>query len=204
MNGPANLALSDEELQLVKNSEWILTKRVVMDKAVALLGELAAGLQDIIAARKEHLPPAVTGSTPKISKGENYRGLPYAILDYPRYFSGENILAFRCMFWWGNFFSMTLHVSGDGKALFRERLTDQLMTLTNSNGYLYTGDDPWEHHFENGKHVPLTEITPKDKDRLSAPDQWVKIVHRYPLEQWEYFPAVALEQAAVWLKLMED
>jgi hypothetical protein len=51
----------------------------------------------------------------KISRGENYQLLPYIILDYPSYFSRNNIFAVRTMFWWGNFFSITLHLSGDHK-----------------------------------------------------------------------------------------
>ena len=30
----------------------------------------------------------------------------------PAVFSKENIFAIRTMFWWGNFFSISLHVSG--------------------------------------------------------------------------------------------
>ena len=55
---------------------------------------------------------AIVQSTPKIAKGENYLQLPYVLLDYPRCFDKENIFAIRTMFWWGNFFSITLHLSG--------------------------------------------------------------------------------------------
>ena len=47
----------------------------------------------------------------KISKGENM-GLPWVMLDYPRLFGQEDVLAIRTMFWWGHCFSVTLHLKG--------------------------------------------------------------------------------------------
>jgi len=34
------------------------------------------------------------------------------VLDYPRFFSKENVFAIRTFFWWGNYFSVTLHLKG--------------------------------------------------------------------------------------------
>lgn len=38
-------------------------------------------------------------------------GQLYLILDYPGMLSTENIFAVRTLFWWGNIFSVSLHLS---------------------------------------------------------------------------------------------
>ena len=72
-----------------------------------------------IKKKKLVFPHAVDALNGKIFRGENYRQLPYLVLDYPKHFSKESVLAFRTMLWWGNFFSCTLHLQG--KALDERR-----------------------------------------------------------------------------------
>jgi hypothetical protein len=116
MNDAIKLSLSADELELVCNKDWILTKKMVVDKVYLLLGGLSQQMQDYIESNQLLLPAVVTQSSPKISKGENYLGLPYVMLDYPRYFKSNDTLAIRTFFWWGNFFSISLHLSGAMKS----------------------------------------------------------------------------------------
>src|SRR5438105_15186190 len=114
----AKIRLSSKEMELVTNADWILTKNTIIEKTKILFGEL----QEVMTSTFN--PVAANDYTrvpPKISKGENYRGLPYLILDYPRLFEKENILAIRTMFWWGNFFSITLHLAGSYKKQHEEK-----------------------------------------------------------------------------------
>src|SRR4051812_7539492 len=111
MTDATKITLSDKELSLVKNVEWILTKQMIIQKVYDLF---AGGVETIRSAviNSHSLPDNVRLSVPKIYKGENYLQLPYVIMDYPRCFDKEDIFAIRTMFWWGNFFSITLHLSG--------------------------------------------------------------------------------------------
>ncbi|RYG23967.1 MAG: hypothetical protein EOO01_43830, partial [Chitinophagaceae bacterium] len=105
------LQLSAEELAMVGDSHWLLTKNSIMQKAYLLFGEAAASLQSALAGESGQGAEFFLPS-PKIAKGENYKGLPYVMLDYPRHFGKEDIFAFRTMFWWGNFLSFTWHLKG--------------------------------------------------------------------------------------------
>ena len=89
MNDAIKLSLSADELELVCNKDWILQKKIVIDKVYFLMGELSQKMQQHIAYNKSMLPSIVAESSPKISRGENYRGLPYVMLDYPRYFKAN-------------------------------------------------------------------------------------------------------------------
>ncbi len=103
---------SDAEMDLMCNSDVILTKNKVVQKIKTLLEELQNGMIEHTKNHSEIFSNDVFYVSPKISKGENYLGLPYLILDYPRYFKQHDIFAIRTMFWWGHFFSTTLHLSG--------------------------------------------------------------------------------------------
>ena len=103
----AKISLSPSEFELVTNAEIILTKNRVLQKIQESLGYLGNQEQDHIEINHfSHLHEFRIG--PKISKGENYLGLPYIILDYPRYSDSEDLFFIRQMFWWGHFFSHTL------------------------------------------------------------------------------------------------
>src|SRR5205085_6252317 len=101
MSVETKIQLSDFEKELLNNSEWILTKNNVIKKAQQLLGHVQENVSDYTNANAKIFPAEVAAISPKISKGENYLGLPWLMLDYPRYFDKENIFAIRAMFWWG-------------------------------------------------------------------------------------------------------
>src|SRR6266511_3807431 len=103
---PAKIRLSAKEMELVTNADWILTKNGIIQKVKQLLSDLLLVQEDMLHKFRPFLP-AETGMSPaKISKGENYKGLPYLILDHPRYFGKDNVFAIRTLFWWGHFFSV--------------------------------------------------------------------------------------------------
>ncbi|HXL58576.1 MAG TPA: hypothetical protein VN958_20075, partial [Chitinophagaceae bacterium] len=108
----ANVKLSKTELMLVCDEQFILTKNNIINKVYQLFGALSDHFFIGIKNTGNIFPLEVLTSYPKIYKGEQYKGLPYVMLDYPRYFVKDDAFAIRCLFWWGNFFSITLHLAG--------------------------------------------------------------------------------------------
>ena len=129
------IRLSAKEMELVTNADWILTKNGIIDKGKTLFGELQEELIAHLKTISSLLPVDVTRIPPKISKGENYNGLPYLILDYPRIFDKQNIFAIRTLFWWGNFFSITLHLGGVHKDEYEKNVYSP---LNYSNNTIFT------------------------------------------------------------------
>ncbi|MEO6253378.1 MAG: hypothetical protein ABIO79_08745 [Ferruginibacter sp.] len=187
MSNISKLLLSDEEQQLVNNTRWILTKRVVIDKVCQLMADVAESQKQIIEKEKNWLPPDITLSTPKIAKGENYLQLPYVLLDYPRCFDTANIFAVRTMFWWGNFFSITLHVSGAYKQLFQERILENI-DLANPGIFICINENQWHHHFEALNYKPVHQLSAKERKTLILENQFVKLAVKFPLQQWNEIP----------------
>jgi len=103
------------EMAFVSSPDIILTKNAIVQKIKSFLEEIQIKQFDILKKYSSKLPAEVLKISPKISRGENYKGLPWLVLDNPSYFQHNNIFAVRTMFWWGNFFSITLHLSGNNK-----------------------------------------------------------------------------------------
>jgi hypothetical protein len=180
----AKIRLSQEEAELVVNAEWILTKNAILVKASHLLGELQSGQQAYLQSHLPVLPPEVMQVSAKISKGENYKGLPYLVLDYPRYFEKENQFAIRSMFWWGNFFSITLQLSGIYKDRYAAAIERSFDRLQQEGFFIGVSADQWEHHFEAGNYSSLQEYDVRSFSHHIHNKEFLKLAKRFPLTQW--------------------
>jgi hypothetical protein len=198
----AKIALSQEELQLLRNKEWILTKRALVQRADALLGAAVPGLQALVQAHP-WLPPEVAASNPKIHRGENYRGLPYLLLDYPAAFGKGGSMALRTMLWWGHFFSVTLHLSGRYKTVFQETLLQRVAELQRPGLYLCTGAAEWEHHFDGDNYTETTDLHLQQLQDNIADKDFVKLATRFDLGQWTDIPVLTVRQVGQLLALIE-
>src|ERR1043166_6396414 len=96
---------STDELALVEDPTWILTKNNIIIKVCDLFSEIAEKMKQVVETTK--LREEIIQRTSKISRGENFKGFPYVVLDYPRLFTEENVFAIRTLFWWANYFSVT-------------------------------------------------------------------------------------------------
>jgi len=150
---------SDAEMDLMCNSEIILTKNKVVQKVKTLLEELQNEMTEHHKNHAEIFSKDVFSSSPKISKGENYLGLPYLILDYPRLFKQQDIFTIRTMFWWGHFFSTTLHLSGSFKIQYTPKIVVSFDLLVKDQYSIGISTDPWLHHFGSDNYSEISVMT---------------------------------------------
>src|SRR5205085_4109033 len=123
--------------------------------------ELGVKLTDDYNDRFAESYPAIASSGYKVSKGEKYQGMPYVMLDYPRIFGKEHLLAIRILFWWANFYSVTLHVKGRYLGSIRQKLFAS--SLFTDAGFLisFSGDE-WNHDLQHEDYIPLQTLTSKE------------------------------------------
>jgi hypothetical protein len=176
----ANLALSTKELQLVSDSSIIFTKNAIINKVCALFDDLS----------NSYLSETLNASTlstisPKISKGEQYQGLPYVMLDYPRLFSKEDVLAIRTFFWWGNFFSITLHLKGKYQKKCIEPILKNFEMLKENNFYVSSTTNEWEHHPVIGNSLNVKNLDYTTFEKIAVEHPFLKISKTFPLNLWE-------------------
>ncbi len=197
----AKIRLSAKEMELATNADWILTKNEILKKAKHVLEAVMEEQLKIIPFFK-NLPAEIVNSSPKISRGENYKGLPYLVLDHPRYFANENVFAIRTIFWWGNFFSTTLHLSGQYKKRYELALSSSWSSLK-ENFYCCINDDPWEHHFEKDNYVAVSELNEMAFKKIIDERSFIKFARKHSLREWDNAVKNLTADFKLLLKIME-
>lgn len=201
MESMAKIRLSAEEAQLIDNPEWILTKHRVIEKVYKLFGQLHESMKYEL-GRFTYLPEGIQNHNGKISRGENYQLLPYVILDYPSFFGRNNIFAIRTMFWWGNFFSVTLHLSGDYKKRFINNSPAVVLFLQKNDFFVCVGEEEWQHHFEEINYLPAKGI-PDTFFRQAAGRSFFKAAKKLPLKEWESANSFIMNSFKEMLELLQ-
>ncbi|MBO9636227.1 MAG: hypothetical protein J7578_24205 [Chitinophagaceae bacterium] len=183
---PTKIQLSEDELAFVQNGQLLLTKNAIIDKAVEVMGGMHGQIKKLMEELGPPLPAEVLGSSGKISKGEKYEGLPWVMLDYPRVFGKGAVFAIRTMFWWGHFFSITLHVSGPYKAMFKEVLMRNRMLLQECNFFICVSEEEWRHDFASTNYVSLDRLSDQAVENIFSVNDFCKLSVRIPLQMWNF------------------
>jgi len=180
----AKIRLSPEEADLINRTDWILTKNNILQKVKQLFSNLQSKqqliLQGVVSLQQDFI-----NSSPKISKGENYKGLPWLVLDYPRLFEKESFFAIRTLFWWGNFFSTTLHLSGKYKIACREKIFGSFEYLQQKKFCVCINKDQWEHHFDKDNYKAIAGMDPGEFEEITNKNSFIKLAKKIPLDQWK-------------------
>jgi len=138
-------------------------------------------------------PPQTFTKNGKISRGENYRKLPYLILDYPRKFGPDSIFAFRVMFWWGNHFSATLHLDGKDLESYRIPFLKNYSRLFDKGFFICVNKDPFEYHFGEDNYQSLEQADPDKIDGIVKRGTFLKLSRKLAIREWEKLPAYSRE-----------
>jgi hypothetical protein len=181
----AKIRLSEKEMELVTNADWILTKNIILDKVVELFSSLQLAQQQSFFELDLHFPLPFSSSSPKISRGENYKGLPYRVLDYPAIFGKEDIMAIRTIFWWGSFFSVALHLSGDYKKNREGKLIASYPILAAEGYAVCVHESPWQHHFGSDNYAPIDSFKESEFTELIYKKNFIKIAAKVQLDEWD-------------------
>jgi hypothetical protein len=180
----ANLELSKKEYDVIINSDFILTKNRIIEKIVALYGVLSEAYKIELNKYTLYLPKEIFAVPPKIYKGEQYKNLPYVMLDYPRCFSKTDVFAIRSFFWWGNYFSITLHISGKYFKTYADRISAFIQDEKNKHWFFGINEYEWEHHFEKNNYVLFDELKVIEESNFKN-RQFIKIANKLLLENWQ-------------------
>jgi hypothetical protein len=177
------VTLSAAELDLAMDPQVMLMKNAVVDAVYGLFGRVAERQSEILSPLRPFFGEAFD-LPPKISRGEKYRGLPYVMLDHPRSFTSHDILAVRTLFWWGHFFSVTLHLRGRWLERFEPGILASRARLAAGGFHVSTGAQEWEHHFGSDNYRPVESVGEEEwKGGFSDPG-FVKLALRHPISRF--------------------
>lgn len=194
------IELNTQEIDYLQDRDFLLSKRRITDKLIALLEEVRANLRKEFQAAPLDLEEAMDVKIGKISKGENYRGLPYLVLDFPKLMEQEQILALRTMFWWGHTFSCTLHVQGDIWEKYKENVFAQSHLLEGQAVYVCVHENPWEYHFGSDNYRLWEELV--DEKEILLQKYFLKLSRQCPLDSYPALSHFVLETWRLYHRLL--
>jgi hypothetical protein len=185
----AKLQLSADEMNLATNKDVILTKHQVVKKVCELMGALSVQMQGHLTDNNFFRAPEIISSSPKISRGEQYRQMPYVVLDYPRIFSKQHVFAIRTFFWWGHYFSSTLHLKGKYQKQYEQAISAAIGKGWLNNYLMATNGDEFSFDETQGQYEKIKDSHPASVTEKFE-QQFVKISHSYAITEWDNLPAI--------------
>jgi hypothetical protein len=172
--------LSSKEFDLMMQPDFILTKNNIIQKVCDLFSNTYLHYQNIL-QQQHFLPKEILVSQIKIAKGEQYLLLPWVMMDYPKYFSANNVFAIRTFFWWGNYFSVTLHLSGIYLQQWQHVVTALLQQNHQQEWQFCIHEQQWNHYFETDNYQPLHALHLVNLSERN----FIKLAKKIPLQEWD-------------------
>ena len=106
------------------------------------------------------------------------------------------------MFWWGNFFSITLHLSGVYKEKFQQKISDNIDAVK-EDFFICIHENQWQHHFEADNYTGVKNLSNKELQDLITEKQFIKLAIKFPLQPWAALPALLDKSFLEIIKLLK-
>jgi len=202
------LSFSSEEMDVMRDSGFFVLKHEVTQKILKLFGGLEIEIMKKISEYPFlSFPELHIKEKGKIFRGENYRLLPYVLLDCPRVFTTETVFSFRSMFWWGNEFSFTLHLQGKALDMFRENIRRNISMLEKQGFFFCLNDTPWEYSFEKENYNLLDEMVERDSaglNKLIDDKSFLKLSRKIELSKYKEANQFGIETFEKLMDILES
>lgn len=183
------MSFTKNEIEVLNNTDFFCTKKVILNKVWNALEDCKIKIQkefELIIELKNKYPilNEIDINRGKISKGENYKDLPYLVLDFPALFNKKNIFTFRTFFWWGNFWSFTFHIQGDFLNAFKNKIITNYEELVLLDLNICINKTPWEYSKSKENYIDLNKISKSEIENL----QFIKLTKFYPINDIKSIP----------------
>ncbi|QES87659.1 hypothetical protein [Rhizosphaericola mali] len=182
----AKLVLSEKEWSIVQNFDFLLTKNQIIDHIQQFFTQLGCTYRDIAKNTIPKENEKLLQTSPKVSKGEKYEGLPYLMLDFPRIFQNGNTFAIRSFFLWGKAFSISLLLEGEYKNHLQTKIFENQVLR---NWQYETEDSPWIHFQSDSSKNHFSTIS---KSQINQ-HPFLKLTNSKPLQDWQTIETFFLE-----------
>jgi len=157
--------LTKDEWSVFANKEFFLKKAVISAKLKRTLEQLHLALQPELAAHSLLAPGDFDSESVQFVKGEHLEDCPYQYLDFPRYYTRQEKLAFRTLCWWGHHLVFALIVEGPLVKQFRVNLFNRFSEVADRQLSLCISSSLWEWKAGPGFTV---DITLNNRSKIAA------------------------------------
>lgn len=179
--------LTKEERQTLANTKFFLYKKRATEKIQKQFHILKDEIHKEIEGCKNIIPDDADTITGRIFRGENYKGLPYIMMDYPKLFNKNDVFSFRNMCWWGTHYSFTLHISGEPLNYYRKIIAKNIHHMEDKGIYYCVNKTPWEYHYEKDNYWSLDDLLQDSsfdiQDNIMEKD-FIKLSRKISIHSW--------------------
>lgn len=182
MTDSMNNTFTPEEVGVITDIQFFELKERVTQKILDALNHAQQGILASSVHEAFAYPHRMDAAIGKVSKGEQYKGYPYMVLDFPRLFAQSGVFAFRTMVWWGHAAYFTLHLSGKYLALHREAIVRNWSSLKGQGVYIYQDtQDVWHHEVESPFYESVDAVEASHLERWCEEFDYLKLACRLEL-----------------------
>lgn len=187
------IKLTKHELDFASDTIYPETKQSVMLKMQQLFTECGEKLNQNMLYQE-----LTTHTHFKITKGEQYKSLPYLVLDCPQIKSPEVTFVLRTMFWWGHYISCNLIINT--AHLEPQQNSSEITCLPKT--YILTGDDLWEQDLDSKDFSKVSSLSESRLEQLLTAKTHLKLSHKIPLHKHEQLPELADRIYRKWMTVL--
>lgn len=178
----STIKLTKHELNFALDTSYPLAKHQIVQKVSQLFQQLGQKL-----VRDFENNELIGSSEYKITRGENYRHMPYLVLDFPR-INGKNFpIVCRTLFWWGHYFSCNVIVQ---TALIDLEATAALLAHK-KKVRLLTGNDLWEQDLKSEAYTKLNKLSQAEIRTLLDQQEYLKIGTKININDYDRLEELA-------------
>jgi hypothetical protein len=182
------------EMRMILNTDFFPAKAGIIrkfhDEFMSLRDQLRMECQKDILGNG---PKGCDWATGQLVKGERFHDFPYVYLDFPKFFSKDEMFTFRSFFWWGHALFFCWFLSGPRLEEYKVRLVADYAALSGQTIFLSTADSPWEWSLEKPHAVFLDQTTEEDLKEILKDRSFLKIGSALTLKSLEIPGAISQE-----------
>jgi hypothetical protein len=106
------------------------------------------------------------------------------MLDFPRFFSQEDVFAVRTMLWWNRHLSITLQLKGRYAERFSVPVFSHLPQLAAAGFYINNSAEEWDHDLDGPNYQPLHTAYVHGRETGKGNTGLLKLAQKFPAAEW--------------------
>jgi hypothetical protein len=178
-------SLTTDEWNVFANKDFFLKKAIISAKLKRTLEQLHIALKPELTAHPLLTPDSFDPESVQFVKGEHLEDCPYQYLDFPRYYTRQDKLAFRSLCWWGHHLVFALIMEGPLVKRYRVNLFNRFSEVADRQLSLCISSSLWE--WKAGPGFTL-DITHNHRSEIAAAldhRTFFKIARFIPIQELE-------------------
>ena len=175
------ISYSQDDCAHLSDTEFFKAKTHISAKIRGTLEQLYQVFQAELADQDLLAPEGFNAKAVQFVKGEHLEDFPYQYLDFPRFYTREDKLSFRSLFWWGHHVAFSLILEGRLIRQYKQNLINRYSILSDKQICLCLSPSLWEWKAGAGYTLELTHNRKSEVAAVLANRSFFKLARFIPM-----------------------